>query len=143
MSSIVTKSRQLMTPPPFRGHSTHAGAFVGLVSCLRVLTAQCYFVPSVTQTLLSLCIQTCPQGKPHRHVDQFPQSQDCQHPYFPDIGLNNTMSPAIRHNRTLLTYLGCELSLSWDAPGARVGFNGSFKTNPTACICSPWRGSHS
>lgn len=51
---------------------------------------------------------------------------------FPDIGLDNTLSTAITHNRTLLTYLGCELFLRWDATGARVGFNGSFKTNPTA-----------
>ncbi|KAI0057612.1 hypothetical protein BV25DRAFT_1372178 [Artomyces pyxidatus] len=120
MDSITTESRQQMVFRQFEG----------------LFPMPFWFVPSITQsmqwTLLSPYISTCPAENPAVDWTIFPPLTILDNPYFPDTPLDNNTEPAITHNRTQATYLGREVLLSWEAPGAQTGFNGSFTTHSSA-----------
>ncbi|KAH0612944.1 uncharacterized protein H6S33_009324 [Morchella sextelata] len=116
LQSITTEARQQMIFRQFQG----------------LFPMPVWFEVGITQsmswTLLSPHIKSCPAENPHLVWQNFPTLHVTNNPNGTDLAYG----AAITHNRTSLSYPGREVTFRYESPGQVTGYNNSYITNTTA-----------
>ncbi|EIW82785.1 Rds1 protein, partial [Coniophora puteana RWD-64-598 SS2] len=116
MNAIATEARQQMIFRQFEG----------------LFPTTLWFIPGIPQawqwTLLAPYVKSCPKENPYIKWQNFPALTVDNNPDAVRSGSKALVST----NRTQLSHVDREVSLTWESPGKTVGPNGSHVTSTSA-----------